>query len=60
MSLVRTPASVETTDPGELPASFIRINPEPDKAAIRKALAAGEIVPGARLSNGSVTVRITP
>lgn len=59
VTLARTPPRVEIADAEALPAHFIRINPEPDKAAIRKALAAGEVVPGVRLSNGSITVRIT-
>lgn len=59
MTLVRTPPRVDVHDAEALASQFIRINPEPDKAAIRAALAAGEEVPGARLSNGSVTVRIS-
>lgn len=59
VALVRTPAAVEIEAPDALPATFIRVKAEPDRAAIRKALAAGELVPGARLGNGSVTVRIS-
>ena len=39
-------------------AQFTRVKREADKAAIKAALEAGEIVPGASLSNGGSTVRI--
>ena len=51
--------SVVITDETALPDSFIRTKTEPDKAAIKDALKAGQDVPGATLSNAgpSVTVR---
>jgi len=41
--------SVEVDNPLELPADMIRVKTEPDKVAIKKALAAGYQVAGARL-----------
>lgn len=52
---------VEIDDPALIPPALTRTKTEPDKTAIRAALAAGEAVPGAHLSNGGETlaVRIT-
>jgi hypothetical protein len=54
-------ASVIVTDEGAIPAEYMRQPPpQPDKAAIAKALKAGEQIPGAVLRNGepSLTIRI--
>lgn len=46
---VRKSESVEVDDPEALPPAFVRTKTEPDKAAIKAALKAGDKVPGARL-----------
>ena len=53
---------VRITDPDAVPPAFMRQPaPAPDKAAILAALKAGQVVPGATLSNGGPSVlRITP
>jgi hypothetical protein len=58
-SLVPTPGKVVFTDTSILPPWAWRTpEPELNKAEIRKRIVAGETVPGARLSNGGVTLRI--
>lgn len=47
----RKSTSVEILDQDSLPAGFIKMKVEPDKAAIKQALQAGEIVPGAQLNH---------
>jgi len=42
----------------DLPMEFTRVTVAPDKTAIRKALDAGQAVPGARLGNGAPTLSI--
>lgn len=51
--------SVVVTDKGALPPEFICTKTEPDRAAIRDALNAGQTVPGACLSNGGRALRIS-
>lgn len=58
ISIRKNPPSVEIIDQLSLPAKYM-VTPEPkppvaapDKAAIKKAIAAGEDVPGARLVQG--------
>lgn len=52
--------AVVITDPAALPARYVRHPPpEPDKAGLRKALLAGDTIPGAALSNGTPSIRIT-
>ncbi|MDA5215376.1 siphovirus Gp157 family protein, partial [Escherichia coli] len=52
--------SVVITDAAALPAAYLRHRaPEPNKDALRKALLAGESIPGAALSNGAPSIRIT-
>ena len=46
------PPAVVVDDKGKLPAAYIRTVEEIDKAALRDALKAGQIVPGARLEQG--------
>lgn len=59
VALTRTPQTVIITDAAALPASMVRQPPpEPDKIALKKALVAGQRVPGATLSNGNITVTI--
>lgn len=58
VSLRPTPPSVVITDDGQLPPEYTRQRIEPDKARIKVALASGQAVPGAQLSNGGVTVAI--
>ena len=58
LKLRRLPPSVVILDEGKIPASMKRIPPPPapapDKAAIKRALLAGEEVPGADLRIGGV------
>lgn len=56
-SLRAVPPGVEITDAAALPIGMVRIKREPDKTAIKKALADGP-VSGARLTNGGETVSI--
>lgn len=56
-NLRAVPQGVEVTDPEALPINLVRIKREPDKAAIKKALAGGAVA-GARLTNGGETVSI--
>lgn len=46
------------TDETALPDRFVRIERKADKTAIKAALEAGEIVPGAELANGIPTMRV--
>lgn len=52
--------AVRITDEGAVPASFMRekVTRTPDKAAIGKALSAGQHIPGCELSNGAPTIAI--
>ena len=50
---------VVVTDAAALESRFLRHrDPEPDKAAIKAALEAGEIIDGAELSNGGAQLQI--
>jgi len=49
---------VVVTDEAALPDSFVRVTRTPDKALIKSALAAGEVIPGAELSNGLPTLTV--
>lgn len=53
VSIASAPAAVVITDANAIPAAFIRTTEAPDKAAIRKAIEAGDDVPGAVLSRGN-------
>jgi len=57
VSLRNVPPAVMISDHEALPQDCLRIKTEPDKAAIKAALATGH-VPGAYLTNGSVSVSI--
>jgi hypothetical protein len=52
-------AHVQLTDETLLPPEFQRVTVEADKAALLKALKAGETVPGAVLSNPQLTLYLT-
>lgn len=52
MKPAKTPPKVEVIDIRELPDRYVRIKTEPDKQAIKKAIDAGEEIPGAELSGG--------
>lgn len=56
-SLRAVPQGVEVVDADALPDGLIRIKREPDKTAIKKALADGPVA-GARLTNGGETISI--
>jgi hypothetical protein len=49
---------VVITDEAALPDAFVRVERKPDKTAIKSALAAGEVIPGAELSNGLPTLTV--
>lgn len=51
--------SVDVTNVDDLPQGYFRVKKEADKTALKKALMAGEEIPGAVLSlgEGSVTIR---
>jgi hypothetical protein len=49
---------VVVTDPDALPDAFVRVERKPDKAAIKAALAQGEIVPGAEMQNNLATLTV--
>lgn len=51
MKPARKPASVEVLDETMLPAEFVRVKYEADKASIRRVLSEGRDVPGAKLSD---------
>lgn len=54
------PPQVEITDEAAIPSQFWKAQePKLDKAALKAALNAKEIVPGAVLGNGGMTVAIT-
>jgi folate-dependent phosphoribosylglycinamide formyltransferase PurN len=61
-TVFRRPGSlrVQISDESSVPTQLCRIKREPDKAAIKRALEAGEDVPGASLCRGDdgVTVRV--
>lgn len=58
-ALSQAPARAIVTDEDALPEAYWRVKREPDLSAIRKALDAKTDVPGAVLSNGGATLRIT-
>lgn len=46
----KNPPSVEIFDESQIPAELMRVKTEPDKAAIKAAIKAGQNVPGAKLA----------
>lgn len=50
--------SVMVTDEASLPEAFVKIERKPDKTIIGAALKAGNIVPGAALSNSLPTLQV--
>jgi hypothetical protein len=56
--VVNSAKSVIITDEGAIPVAFMRIKSEPDKGEIKKSLVAGNIIPGAALTNGGTTIMI--
>lgn len=50
--------AVQILDEALLPDGFIRLKREPDKKAIRQAIAGGADVPGAALGNGHPTLTV--
>ncbi|GLK78013.1 hypothetical protein GCM10008171_32670 [Methylopila jiangsuensis] len=58
LSIARVAPSVIVEDPDALPAELTRTKVEPDKKAIKERLDAGEIVPGATLSNGGERLNV--
>jgi hypothetical protein len=49
---------VVITDPDALPDAVVKVTRTPDRTAIKEALAHGEVVPGAELSNGLPTMTV--
>ena len=58
VSLRRVPPSLLDGPVESLPTHLTRTKVEPDKAAIKKAIEAGEDVPGWQLNNGSETLSV--
>jgi len=58
LSISKPRASVNVLNVDELPQGFYRLKKEADKTALKKALEAGEKVPGAELSLGEETLTI--
>lgn len=56
--LVARPASLVVEDEAELPAKFFDLKPMLNRKLAKEALEAGEEVPGARLSQGIVTLTV--
>jgi hypothetical protein len=59
VSLSPVSVSLALDDGFTPPQGYARVKTEPDKAAIKAALQAGEVMPGAHLVTGKPTVRIT-
>lgn len=57
VSIGKKAAAVEITDEALLPASLVKVTLSPDKAAIKAALALGE-VPGARMGEAGETLTV--
>jgi hypothetical protein len=60
MTITRKPVppSVLIIDITLIPEAFTRVRREPDKVALKAALAEGEVIPGAALSNGGETLAV--
>lgn len=59
ISIRRIPPGVIIENENIIPEKFQKITKTPNKTAIKKALEAGDDVPGATLSNGGETISIT-
>lgn len=57
-SIQKNPPSVGQADIDKLPKKYIKITREPKKKAILAALKAGDIIPGAQLSNQATRLSI--
>lgn len=58
LSIRVNPPSVVIHDESEIPSEFTRAEIKIDRAKIKEALKAGQIVPGASLSNGSESLSV--
>lgn len=58
LSLANRAPKAEIADESQIPARFFKSKPTLDRKAVKDALDAGEDVPGARLSNGTVSLTI--
>jgi len=58
VSLRAVPPKVEGESMIDLPEDCVRVTYAPDKAAIKRALDAGDIIPGWRLTNGSESITV--
>ena len=58
VSVTKGRTSVSIVDEGDVPTQLMRVKREPDRAAIKKALEAGESVPGCELATGGPTVTV--
>ncbi|EGY53109.1 siphovirus Gp157 family protein [Neisseria shayeganii] len=54
----KNPPSVEIFDESQIPAELMRVKTEPDKAAIKAAIKAGQDIPGAKLLEGMESLRL--
>lgn len=60
IALKRVPAKLQIVDEAAIPSKFFKPQePKLDKLALTTALKANEIVPGAQMDNGGVTISIT-
>jgi hypothetical protein len=58
LSIAKPRSSVEVTDLDALPQGYFRLKKEADKTAIKKAIEAGEEIPGAVLSLGDESLMV--
>lgn len=59
ISLKRIPPKLDIVDESAIPARFFKPqDPKLDKAALTAALKEKEIIPGAQLDNGSITIQV--
>jgi hypothetical protein len=58
LTVANVPPSVVIIDEFQVPAEFMRVKSEPDKAAIKDALKNGAVIPGCQMSNGGQSLRV--
>lgn len=58
LSIRVVPPSLVITDEASLPDWAWRVKREPDKAAIKDRMKAGDFVPGVEMSNGGTTLSV--
>ena len=58
VSVTKGRISVKVVEAGDVPTQLMRVKREPDLTAIKRALEAGESVPGCELATGGPTVTV--